>query len=192
MNTASLRKDLLKFLSLMLFLMGMVLSAQGQIGGWDPEAEAKAMETIKIFKEKDPGLENFFKEAYGYAVFPGVGKGAVGVGGAHGSGIVFQDDVPIGKVNITQITVGFQFGGQAYSELVFFEDARAMGKFKRGKLKFAGQVSAVAVTKGASADIAYQNGVAVFTMTKGGLMYEASIGGQKFKFRPKKNKDKSD
>lgn len=124
-------------------------------------------------------MENFFKAAHDYAVLPGVGKGAVGVGGAHGSEIVFQSDEPIGKVTMTQITVGFQFGGQAYSELIFFENEQAMSRFKRGKLKFAGPVSAVAVTLGVLADVAYQNGVAVFTMTKAGLMYEASLEGTK-------------
>ena len=173
------------FLSLTVFLLGMGVYAQEQIGGWDPELENKARETIALFKEKDPGLKYFFEKAHGYAVFPGVGKGAAGIGGAHGSGVVFQGDEPIGMVTMTQITVGFQLGGQAYSELIFFEDEKAMKRFKRGKLKFAGQVSAVAVTLGASADVAYQNGVAVFTMAKAGLMYEAALGGQKFKFRPK-------
>lgn len=187
MKSKAASSKILKFLSFILLLLGPEVFAQGQIGGWDPELETKARETIDTFKEKDAGMDTFFQEAYGYAVFPSIGKGAVGVGGAHGSGIVFQDDETIGKVNMTQITVGFQLGGQAYSELVFFEDERAMRKFKRGKLKFAGQVSAVAVTSGASADVAYQNGVAVFTMTKGGFMYEASLGGQKFKYRPKKN-----
>ncbi len=179
------------FLSVTVFLAGLSAYSQGQIGGWDPELETKARETIEIFKEKDPGMKTFFQESYGYAVFPGIGKGAVGVGGAHGSGIVFENHDPIGKVNMTQITVGLQLGGQAYRELIFFEDEQAMKKFKRGKLKFAGQVSAVAVTLGASADVAYQNGVAVFTMTKAGLMYEASLGGQKFKYRAKKAKNKN-
>ncbi|WP_238718973.1 lipid-binding SYLF domain-containing protein [Pelagihabitans pacificus] len=189
MKTRMARTNSLLFLSLTVFLTYTGIFAQGQIGGWDPELETKARETIEMFKEKDPGLELFFQEAYGYAVFPGVGKGAAGVGGAHGSGVVFQKGEPIGKVTMTQITVGFQFGGQAYSELIFFEDEQAMKRFQRGKLKFAGQVSAVAVTVGASADVAYQNGVAVFTMSKAGLMYEASLGGQKFKYRPKKNKN---
>lgn len=184
MKTKTVYRNRLLFLNITALLIGMGTYAQGQIGGWDPGLETKARETIELFMEKDPGLENFFKAAHGYAVLPGVGKGAVGVGGAHGSGIVFQSDEPIGKVTMTQITVGFQFGGQAYSELIFFENEQAMSRFKRGKLKFAGQVSAVAVTLGVSADVAYQNGVAVFTMTKAGLMYEASLGGQKFKYRP--------
>ncbi|WP_281542249.1 lipid-binding SYLF domain-containing protein [Maribacter aestuarii] len=176
-------RNCLWLLSMTVFLVCFCNSVQAQIGGWNPELETKAREAIKMFKEKDPELENFFEEAYGYAVFPEVGKGAVGIGGAHGSGIVFQADAAIGRVTLTQVTVGFQLGGQVYSELIFFEDEKAMKRFKRGKLKFAGQVSAVAVTLGASANVAYQNGVAVFTMTKGGLMYEASVGGQKFKYR---------
>ena len=186
MKTKKAKRLILKYLGLAVFLLYTGSYAQEQIGGWDPELETKALETIILFKEKDPGLERFFEEAYGYAVFPGVGKGAVGFGGAHGSGVVFESGEPIGKATMTQITVGFQFGGQAYSEIIFFEDEKAMKRFKRGKFKFAGQVSAVAITLGASADVAYQNGVAVVTMTKAGLMYEASVGGQKFNFRPKK------
>ena len=176
---------MIRKINLILFLMLTVAFAQAQIGGWDPDAVAKAEETIKKFKEKDSGMKSFFQEAYGYAVFPGVGKGAVGIGGAHGSGTVFQDGDAIGRVNMTQITVGIQLGGQAYREVIFFEDEETMEAFKEGKLEFAAQASAVAVDIGASADVAYENGVAVFTMTKAGLMYEASIGGQKFKFRPK-------
>ena len=180
---------MVKIFNLTLFSVLIAAFAQAQIGGWDPEAVVKAEETIKKFKEKDPGMEIFFQEAYGYAVFPGVGKGAVGIGGAHGSGTVFQNGDAIGKVNMTQITVGIQLGGQAYSEVIFFEDETTMEGFKDGKLEFAAQASAVAVDLGASADVAYENGVAVFTMTKAGLMYEASIGGQKFKFRPKDYKE---
>lgn len=186
MKAKKTKRLILKFLGLAVFFLYAGSYAQGQIGGWDPQLEEKALETIALFKEKDPGLERFFKEAYGYVVFPGVGKGAVGVGGAHGSGVVFEAGEPIGKATLTQITLGFQLGGQAYSELIFFEDEKAMKRFKRGKLKFAGQVSAVALTVGTSADVAYQNGVAVVTMSKAGLMYEASVGGQKFRFRPKK------
>ena len=169
-------------INMSMVLLIFVTSANAQIGGWDPKAEEKAQNTIIEFKEKNSKFETFFDESYGYVVFPTVGKGAITVGGAHGKGVVFEKGTNIGAAKLTQITIGLQWGGQAYSEVIFFEDEEAINLFKENQLAFSGQVSAVAITKGVSADIAYKNGVAVYTMTKGGSMYEASIGGQKFKF----------
>jgi hypothetical protein len=148
------------------------------------ESVSKAHDAIAMMKKADPGLSKFFSGATGYAVFPNVAKGAIGVGGAHGSGVLFEGGTAIGKTTLSQVTVGFQLGGQAYSEIVFFENAATLSNFKHGNFAFAAQVSAVAIKSGASANAKYQNGVAVFTMTKGGLMYEASVGGQKFGFQP--------
>lgn len=139
--------------------------------------------TIAEFKKKDPGIKKFFDGAIGYAVFPNVGKGAIGVGGAHGTGELLVGAKAIGKVTLNQVTVGFQLGGQSYSEVIFFEKQAPLDGFKKEDFAFAAEVSAVALTSGASANAAYRNGVAVFTMAKGGLMYEASIGGQKFEFK---------
>jgi len=160
---------------------------------WNPNDKVKAKDqkvantevaqTIATFKNKDPGLKIYFNKAYGYAVFPTVGKGAIGIGGAYGSGEVFKQGRLIGTSSISQLTIGFQLGGQAYSEVIFFEDKKTLNDFTTGNFEFSAQASAVAVTAGASADAAYSNGVAVFTMAKGGLMYEASIGGQKFGFK---------
>jgi lipid-binding SYLF domain-containing protein len=138
--------------------------------------------TLTKFKTADPSLQEFFDNAAGWAVFPSVGKGAVGVGGAYGRGVVYENREMIGYADLTQGSIGLQLGGQAYSELIFFQNASALEDFKAGKVAFAAQASAVAVTAGASADAAYEGGVAVFTMTKGGLMYEASIGGQGFDY----------
>ena len=138
---------------------------------------------IKKFKEKDPGLAKVFADAHGYAVFPTVGKGGIGVGAARGKGYVYQRGRLIGRSTLTQVSIGLQLGGQAYSEVVFFKDAAALDNFKRGKLKLDAQASAVALTARASADLAYRKGVAIVTMAKGGLMYEASVGGQKFSYR---------
>ena len=139
---------------------------------------------IKKFKEKDPGMAKVFARAYGYAVFPTVGKGGMGLGAARGKGYVYQRGRLIGRSTLTQVTIGLQLGGQAYSEVVFFKDAAALDNFKRGKLKLGAQASAVALTARASADLAYRDGVAIVTMAKGGLMYEASVGGQKFSYQP--------
>ncbi|WP_286756304.1 YSC84-related protein [Roseivirga sp. UBA838] len=143
-----------------------------------------AATTIADFKKADAGIAAFFNNSYGYAVFPSIGKGAIGVGGAAGKGVVYRNGEVTGGVNMTQISIGFQFGGQAYSEVIFFEDADAYTRFIENELQLAAQASAVALKSGISANAKYTDGVAVFTMAKGGLMYEASIGGQKFKFIP--------
>jgi lipid-binding SYLF domain-containing protein len=146
--------------------------------------ESDAAAVIAKFKGKDPGLANVFAESAGYVVFPTVGKGGFGIGGARGNGYVYEHGRLIGRSTLTQVTVGLQLGGQAYSEVVFFKDAGALENFKLGHLKLDAQASAVAVTARAARDLAYRNGVAIATMAKGGLMYEASVGGQKLSFHP--------
>lgn len=143
-----------------------------------------AQEAIAVFKRADPGLSRFFARSAGWAVFPTVGKGAIGIGAAHGSGVLFEGGKAVGTCTLTQVTVGFQLGGQAYSEIIFFESAATLADFKKEAFALAAQVSAVAAAEGASANAKYQQGVAVFTIAKGGLMYEASVGGQKFSFEP--------
>ena len=146
------------------------------------QSDEDVQEVIKKFEEGDPGMQAWFKEAFGYAVFPSVGKGGIGIGGAHGKGLVYEQRQLVGKTTLTEVTVGFQLGGQAFSEVIFFKDKTAFDDFTRENFEFGAQVSAVALTAGVSADLAYNGGVAVVTATKGGLMYEASVGGQKFRF----------
>ena len=138
---------------------------------------------VAKFKAKDPGMAKIFADAVGYAVFPTVGKGGIGIGGARGKGYVYLKGRLIGRSTLTQVTIGLQLGGQAYSEIVFFQTREALENFKLGRLKLDAQASAVALTERASVDLAYRNGVAIVTMAKGGLMYEASVGGQKFSFK---------
>ena len=147
--------------------------------------DREAREVIAKFKLKDPSLERFFKEAAGWAVFPTIAKGGFIVGGARGDGVVYQKDEVIGYSVVSQGTIGLQIGGQIYSEIVFFQDEPALKHFKAGNAEFSAQASAVAVTAGASADAGYAEGVAIFTMAKGGAMLEASIGGQGFSFEEK-------
>ncbi|MGD8775454.1 MAG: lipid-binding SYLF domain-containing protein [Syntrophobacterales bacterium] len=167
----------------------LVMSFGPVFAGWDPGKAAQerkaAEETIANFKKKDPGMKRFFDNAYGYAVYPTIGAGAFIVGGAHGSGLVYEKGKIIGRSNLSQGSVGLQAGGQSYSEIVFFKDKAALDGLKKGHVKFAGQASAIAATAGASADADYSGGVAVFTMGKGGLMLQASIGGQELTFEPK-------
>ena len=154
---------------------------------WDSERERAALQTIETFKEADPGMARLFADTWGYVVFPNVGKGGFGIGGAWGKGIVFERGTAIGWAELFQVSIGLQFGGQAYREVVFFKTREAMEQFKAGSFKLGARASAVAVTAGASADAPmFEGGVAIFTMVKGGLMYEASVSGQKFTFFPRK------
>jgi lipid-binding SYLF domain-containing protein len=140
---------------------------------------------IATAKEKDPGLVKLFNEAAGYAVFPTVGKGAVGVGGAYGHGELYEGSRLMGYCTLTQASIGLALGGQSYTELIFFETKDALARFKTGNFAFAAQASAVALKSGASADAKYADGVLVFTMSQEGLMFEASVGGQKFRYEEK-------
>ncbi len=150
----------------------------------DSKLAGEVKAAIKTFLEENPGLKKPFDEAYGFAVFPKITKAGLGIGGAGGHGLVFDDKTVIGESKLSQGTFGLQAGGQTYMELIFFEDQPALDRFTAGKVKFSGQASAVALKKGASADIDYQDGVAIFTKTIGGLMAEASVGGQGFKYSP--------
>ena len=167
--------------------LGLALAAAGAAFTPAPTGDdlhAKVLAAIAAFKRDDPGLERFFAGSVGYAVFPGVGKGAIGIGGAHGTGEVFAGGRVIGTTSLTQVTIGLQLGGQAYREVIFFETPAALESLTRGHLQLSAQVSAVAAAEGAAATAKYRDGVAVFTRAKGGLMYEASVGGQKFSFKP--------
>jgi len=155
--------------------------------------------TVKTFKES-PEVQTFFKNAYGYAVFPTVGKGGFGIGVAHGKGKVYVGGKVTGKTSVTQVSIGAQVGGQAYSQMIFFQDKRAYEEFTSGNFEFSAQASAIAITSGAQAQagttgksasantgprdagaqkVEYHKGMAVFVHAKGGFMYEASLGGQK-------------
>jgi lipid-binding SYLF domain-containing protein len=162
-------------------------------------------DTVNLFKNAGESGQ-LLKKAYGYAVFPTIGKGGVGVGGAYGKGRVYEHGKYIGDASMTQVTVGFQLGGQAYSEIILFEDERALKEFTSGNFEFGADASAVAITAGAGAKASttgtsagasagqhdaktvgeFHKGMATFTVAKGGLMYEASVGGQKFSYTPHK------
>jgi lipid-binding SYLF domain-containing protein len=158
---------------------------------WDPdkdkdkERHEKAQAAKAEMLDNDPDMQRFFDSAVAYVIIPMVGKGGIGIGGARGSGYLYEGEKITAEVTLSQLTVGFQAGGQAYSEFIFFKDDVALADFKRGNYELGAQASAVAVTAGASADANYSGGVAIFTQAKGGLMYEASVGGQKFKVEVK-------
>jgi lipid-binding SYLF domain-containing protein len=151
----------------------------------DAAAIKKAEAAIEMFKKTDPSLDRFFRTARGWAVFPSVTKGAIGIGGAGGKGVLFENGgKAVGKTSLTQVTVGLALGGQSFSEIIFFENDLALTKFKGGDFALAAQVSAVAAASGAAAAAKYTQGVAVFTAGESGLMFEASVGGQGFGFTP--------
>ncbi len=163
----------------------------------------KFSDTIEVFNKSEI-VRSFFKHAYGYAVFPTVGKGGMIVGGAHGKGQVYKQGEITGKAILTKVSIGFQIGGQAFSEVVFFQDKRSYDEFTSGSFEFDASASAVVITAGAQgkvgtegitagasagpatgvqAETGYTKGMAVFVHAIGGLMFEAAVGGQKFEFK---------
>jgi lipid-binding SYLF domain-containing protein len=140
--------------------------------------------SIQKFKSTDPSMDKFFNNAYGYAVFPAVRAAAVGIGGAYGQAEVYEKGKLVGYADLNQANVGASLGGQRYSEIVFFKDDGAMSTFKTTQVEFDARASAIAASAGAATTADYQKGVAVFTLPEGGLMFQAAIGGQKFRFTP--------
>ena len=183
-----------------LFLLALVLSAPV---AWADEPDAYS-KTIEIYRQS-PQVQPFFENAFGYAVFPTIGKGGFVIGAAAGEGRVYRGGKITGKASMVKVSIGFQAGGQAFSEIIFFEDERAYNEFTSGDFALGANASAVAITAGvqaqagssgagagasagpatgAQAGRGYTKGMAVFVHIKGGLMYEAAIGGQKFSFEP--------
>ena len=141
--------------------------------------------TLRGMTAEDPSLQSVLDDAAGYAVFPSVGKGGLGVGGAYGRGHVFRDGEMIGYSDLTQATIGLQAGGQTYDELIVFEDDAALNKFTGGQYALSANASGVALKADAAKAANFTDGVIVFLKPQGGLMFEASIGGQRFTFQPK-------
>jgi len=146
---------------------------------------AEVNQAVSIFKRRDPGIQRFFDDSYGYAVFPKVYKGALVVGGAHGQGEVYEQSKMIGYSSLSQATLGFSFGGEYFREIVFFKDKTDLDDFISEEYTFSAQATGVALTAGAAAKANYEHGMAVFIIAESGLMVDASLGGQKFNYRPK-------
>jgi lipid-binding SYLF domain-containing protein len=177
-----------KFQSNFIFLLCSLLLFSSVVFSQTSTKDKRIIKDSKLAKAEfikaDKLMSNLFDNAYGYVIFPNVGKGGFGVGGASGKGAVYQRGNLIGTAQLTQITVGFQAGGQSYREVIFFESEKDLNRFKENNIELSAQASAVAVTEGAAGNAKYKDGVMIFSHTKGGLMYEASIGGQTFKYRP--------
>lgn len=169
-----------------LMVMACVINTMPVFGQSDSKNDkviADSQTAKTEFIKKDPLMKSLFENAYGYVLFPNVGKGGIGVGGAAGNGVVYEKNTLVGMAKLSQVSVGLQAGGQAYREVIFLESKKEIDRFKNSQFEFSAQASAVAVKSGASSNAKYANGVMVFTMQKGGLMYEASVGGQKFKYK---------
>jgi len=192
-------------MKLFALLITVALSSMfGPLAHADDDA-AKCAETMKLFQNAGESA-SFFKNSYGYAVFPTIGKAGLGIGGAHGSGCVYEKGKQVGTAKMNQLSFGWQAGAQGYSLLVFFEDDRALKEFTSGEFEFGAKASAVAITAGASAGAStsgtsagasggkndattaspsgFEKGMASFSIVKGGLMYEAALAGAKFKYDP--------
>ena len=145
---------------------------------------SNAVAAIDLFKKTDSKVGKVLDDATGYAVFPSIVKGAAGIGAAHGRGVVYVGGKEIGTSSMTQVTLGAQLGGQEYAEVICFETTASLDAFTKSEWALSAQATAVAAADGAAANAKYQLGVLIFTVVKGGLMFEASVGGQKFHFTP--------
>jgi lipid-binding SYLF domain-containing protein len=187
---------IMKHISMILAATILMFTGSTVLAAASPE---KCNETMAKFKQLG-NVSEMLAQSYGYAVLPTIGKGGMGVGGAGGTGCVFAGGKHTGNVSMGQVTIGWQLGGQSYSQLILFKNADTYKEFTQGNFEFGADATAVALTYGAEAGAstqgasasagdtkgkgAWKRGMAVFTMIKGGLMYEASIGGQKYNFKP--------
>ena len=171
--------------SISVIITALVIAFAGQTVSADDKADltAEVNEASATLIKTDPGLKDIMEKAKGYVIFPSVAKGGLGIGAAAGTGQLLEKGKVVGEAKLRQVSVGLQAGGQAYIEVICFEDQASLDNFKKGNFEFSAQVSAVAVTAGVSKNAKYEKGIMVLTLAKGGLMYEASVGGQKFKYQ---------
>jgi len=174
------------FMMLALMLMGSTLFAQSEK---DQKVMADANDAREMLMEPQYGLDYYFDNSEGYVIFPNVGEGAFIIGGASGNGVVYENGDAVGMANLKKIDVGFQAGGQAVLEIIFFKDEAALNQFKNGEFELGAELSATILKKGAKSSTDYSNGVKVFAKPKGGVMADLSVGGQKFRYTPLANMD---
>ena len=163
-------------------LVPMSLLAVTPVAVAAPPTKAECQKAMKLTKEKSPATKPYFNKAYAYAVFPSVGRGAFGVGGAYGEGVVFRRGKMVARTTMAQVSIGLGLGGENYIEVIFFKNKRAFDRFVEGSLEFGARATAAAADNAASKDMDYNNGVAIFTVTKAGLIADAAVGGQKFTY----------
>lgn len=177
----------MKTLRCLAVVLGILFPFQAsQAGDKDiPKLQAQAEPSLAAFKKADSTLAPLLAEAAGYALFPNVGKGGFVLGGAHGSGLVYEKGGRlVGSAKMSQFSVGAQIGGQAFAELILFETVEALNRFKESRFEMGANLSAVAAAEGQAKAAKYNEGILVMTRPIKGLMAEASVGGQKFSFDP--------
>jgi len=187
----------------MRMMKGTILAIAAMLLASAPAFADKYSDTVSLFKNAGQSA-SFFHKSYGYAVFPTIGKGGLGIGGAYGTGRVYEHGKYVGDTKMTQMSIGFQAGGEGYSQIIFFQDKRSFDEFTSGNFEFGANVGAVVITAAASGTATtggstasgsggknnastagkYDKGTAIFIISKGGLMYEASVSGQKFSYKP--------
>ena len=163
-----------------LLALALALTVPAHAGG----LKAAAGEAKQNFKSADPGLTRFFENSAGYVILPSVGEGGLIIGGQRGDGLVYQKGKVIGKVTMTEVSIGAQAGGGKFSEVIFFETNAALESFKASEYQMSAAAKASVVASGVAANAKYEQGIAVFTLPKSGAMVAAVVGGQKFKFAP--------
>ena len=174
-------KTLKQVLGVCIILITFIMPAQNDR---DTKIMSDAEYAKKTLIAKDAGLDDFFKNASGYAIFPNVGKGGLIIGGASGNGVLYENGIAVGMTSLKKINIGLQAGGQAVIEVLFFETDAALEKFKNGNYEFSAEASAVVAEEGKAENASYSDGVMVFALPKAGLMADASVGGQKFEYHP--------
>jgi lipid-binding SYLF domain-containing protein len=173
-----------KICSVALLALSVAAGLTATVAKADDDLQTQSKDALASFTKTDPSIQKFIDESAGYAIFPNVGKGGLVVGGAHGKGLLYEKGAVTGNTSMSQASIGAQAGGQSFAEIIFFETQTAVTDFKAGKFEMGADVSAVAAAQGAAKSAKYKDGVAVFTLPKKGLMVQASVGGQKFKFEP--------
>lgn len=184
MNKTSPRKKLGHVVAAIAVLTAVLVAGGCATTPTDATLISESRSALQRFVDRDPGLDSWVNNAHAYAVFPEVSKGGLGIGGAFGRGIVFEGGEPIGRTTISQGTVGWQAGIQTFAQVIFFEDDAALRTYQRENFEFSAQATAVAATAGAATTTSYERGVAVFILVRGGLMAEATVGGQQFRYEP--------
>lgn len=147
------------------------------------DLRSDANTALSLARSSNNSFDSIIRSAPAYAVFPSVGKGGAGIGGAYGRGIVYKHGAQIGYTDLSQATIGLQLGGQSYTEILVFESTNALDKFLLGNYQFSSQATAVALKSGEGTNAKFEDGIAVFTMDEAGLMFEAAVGGQKFSYQ---------
>lgn len=173
-------------ISLIIGTVVLSLTAPAALADWEPEPsdekQVKAGEILARMREKMPQLDPYFEQAYGYAIIPGITRIGIGFGGAYGRGVVIEQDEAIGRTSFAQFTSGIQLGAKYFSMIIFFKDMEALEAYKLSKVQFLGQIGIDLATVGVSGTPSYNEGVALFAMTRLGLMGEFTISGARFKY----------